>query len=314
MPNAEGKFTILVVDDNDAKRLLLKTFLDREGYAVVEAVDGADGFDLVRQEKPDLIITDIMMPRMDGYELTRRIRLSPETKFIPVIIQSAKRVSDDDKSLGLRLGGLDYFTGLGEFEMSALMSKVKLFLEMKANADRWQEAALTDELTKLANRRYFERQLAHEVEMFNRYGGTFSLLALDLDHFKAVNDTYGHDVGDLALVFMAGMLVAETRSADVPARTGGEEFSVLLPATPIDRAVAIAERIRVSIEAGAFHECCKLTVSIGVVGYEGGAPVGVPPAKTSADAVKMKAAADAALYEAKRTGRNRVVAGAATDA
>ncbi|HEX8187966.1 MAG TPA: response regulator, partial [Pyrinomonadaceae bacterium] len=191
------KLTVLVVDDEPDKRLLLAFALENEGYQVHTAVDGVAGLAAVELHQPDLIVTDVMMPRMDGYEMIRRVRANPQTKFIPVIIQSAARVEGRDVRLGSELGALGYLTDPTDLDL--LRARARTLLELKQYLDSCQEAAFTDHLTGLANRRRFERQLEREVARTDRYNRPFCLLLVDIDNFKEVNDTRGHDAGDEAL-------------------------------------------------------------------------------------------------------------------
>src|SRR5215211_9030471 len=219
------KLSVLVVDDEPDKRLLLAFALENEGYEVVTATDGAEGLAAVELHQPDLIVTDVMMPRMDGYEMIRRVRGNPQTKFIPVIIQSAARVEGRDVRLGSELGALGYLTDPTDLDL--LRARARTLLELKQYLDSCQEAAFTDHLTGLANRRRFERQLEREVARVERFGHPFTLLMLDIDSFKNLNDTFGHDAGDDAIRRLSKALCEGTRGIDLAARIGGEEFAVL---------------------------------------------------------------------------------------
>src|SRR5215211_9373999 len=240
-----SKLTVLVVDDEPDKRLLLAFALENEGYQVFTADDGAAGLAAVELYQPDLIVTDVMMPNMDGYEMIRRVRGNPQTKFIPVIIQSAARVEGRDVRLGSELGALGYLTDPTDLDL--LRARARTLLELKQYLDSCQEAAFTDHLTGLANRRRFERQLEREAARTERYGRPFCLLMLDIDHFKDVNDTRGHDAGDEVIRRLALTLQAGTRGIDLAARIGGEEFAVILPETDFEGGLDVAERLRVAI-------------------------------------------------------------------
>src|SRR6201990_2258433 len=188
-----SRFSVLVVDDQPDKRMLLAFALESEGYEVHTADDGVEGLSAVETQQRDLIITDVMMPRMDGYEMIRRVRSNPQTKFIPVIIQSAARVQSRDVRFGSELGALGYLTDPTDLDL--LRARARTLLEFKQYLDTCREAAFTDHLTGLANRRRFERQLEREVARTERYGHPFCLLLVDIDDFKTVNDTRGHDAG-----------------------------------------------------------------------------------------------------------------------
>src|ERR687884_1220027 len=241
------KLTVLVVDDEPDKRLLLAFALENEGYEVHTAVDGIAGLQAVELHQPDLIVTDIMMPRMDGYEMIRRVRGNPQTKFIPVIIQSAARNESSDVRLGSELGALGYLTDPTDLDL--LRARARTLLEFKQYLDACQDAAFTDDLTGLANRRRFERQLEREVARTERYGHPFCLLLVDIDRFKEVNDAHGHDAGDEALRLVANAIQSGTRGIDTGARIGGDEFAVILPETDLGRGLEVAERLRAAVAA-----------------------------------------------------------------
>jgi diguanylate cyclase (GGDEF)-like protein len=288
-----SKMSVLVVDDEPDKRLLLAFALENEGYQVFTATDGVEGLSAVEVHQPDLIVTDVMMPRMDGYEMIRRVRGNPQTKFIPVIIQSAARIEGRDVRLGSELGALGYLTDPTDLDL--LRARARTLLELKQYLDSCQEEAFTDHLTGLANRRRFERQLEREVARTERYNRPFCLLLVDIDNFKAVNDTYGHDAGDEALRRVANVIQSGTRGIDTGARIGGDEFAVILPETSLERGLEVAERLRTAIAALDAEPAVRITASFGIAG--------LPACARTGD--ELRAAADAALYEAKRSGRDR---------
>ena len=289
-----SKFSILVVDDEDDKRTLLAFALRNEGYLVHTAEDGQAGLAAVEGLQPDLIITDVMMPRMDGYEMVRRVRSNPQTKFIPVIIQTAARIHEHDVRLGSEVGALGYLTDPTDLDL--LRARARTLLEFKQYLDSCQEAAFTDHLTGLANRRRFERQLEREVARTQRYDHPFCLIIVDVDNFKEVNDTHGHDAGDEALRLVGNAIQAGTRGIDTGARIGGDEFAVILPETPLARGVEVAERLCAAIRSLEVPDAGKITSSIGIAE--------LPSSARGGD--DLKSAADAALYEAKRAGRDQV--------
>ncbi|HEX8561139.1 MAG TPA: diguanylate cyclase [Pyrinomonadaceae bacterium] len=288
-----SKMTVLVVDDEPDKRLLLAFALENEGYQVYTADDGAAGLAAVEVYQPDLIVTDVMMPRMDGYEMVRRVRANPQTKFIPVIIQSAARSEARDVRLGSEVGALGYLTDPTDLDL--LRARARTLLELKQYLDSCQEAAFTDHLTGLANRRRFERQLEREVARTERYGHPFCLLLVDIDNFKEVNDTRGHEAGDEALRRVANVIQSGTRGIDTGARIGGDEFAVILPETPLARGMEVAERLRSAIAALSGEPHGRVSASLGVAE--------LPACARTQD--ELRAASDAALYEAKRGGRDR---------
>jgi diguanylate cyclase (GGDEF)-like protein len=292
----ESKSNILVVDDNPDKLSLIEAALSLAGYHVTTATDGVEALAAIESYQPDLVITDVMMPRMNGYELAQRIRANPVTKFIPVIMQTAAGRRSEDLRRASEVGALGYITDPTDLDL--LLARTRTLLEFKAYLDVCEEAAFTDHLTGLANRRRFERQLEREVGRMARFGHPFSLLMLDIDSFKNLNDSYGHDAGDEAIRRISRVLREGTRGIDLAARIGGEEFAVVLVETSKEGALEVAERLRAAIKALEIPMAGHITGSFGVAECPS-------DAQTSAGIVK---AADVALYEAKRNGRDRVVA------
>jgi len=292
----ESKSNILVVDDNPDKLNLIKAALNLAGYNVTTATDGDEALATIESYQPDLVITDVMMPRMNGYELAQRIRANPITKFIPVIMQTAAGRRSEDLRRANEVGALGYITDPTDLDL--LLARTRTLLEFKAYLDVCEEAAFTDHLTGLANRRRFERQLEREVARMERYGHAFSLLMIDIDSFKDLNDSFGHDAGDDAIRRLSKVLREGTRGIDLAARIGGEEFAVLLVETSKEGGFEVAERLRAAIKVMEIPSARSITASFGVAECPG-------DAQTAADVLK---AADVALYEAKRNGRDRVVA------
>ncbi|HEX8775735.1 MAG TPA: diguanylate cyclase [Pyrinomonadaceae bacterium] len=289
-----GNFDVLVVDDDPDKRMILTVALQMAGYNVRTANDGEAGLAAVESYQPDLIVTDVMMPRMDGYELARRVRANPLTRFIPIIIQTAARSEAQDARRGAEVGALGYITD--PLDIDLLLARVRTLLDFKGYLDTCEEQAFTDHLTGLANRRRFERQLEREVTRTLRYGRPFCLLLLDIDHFKQVNDNYGHEAGDEAIRRLAKTLQAGTRGIDSAARIGGEEFAVLLTETGFEGGAEVAERLRQAIRQDEIPTVGRITASFGVAEFPSCAPTGR----------ELLTVADAAMYEAKRQGRDRV--------
>ena len=288
------KQNVLVVDDDDDKRLLLQVALQMAGYDVQTARDGSEGLMAVEAFPPDLIITDVMMPLMDGYEFARRVRANPLTRFIPIIIQTAARNDARDARRGSEVGAIGYITDPTDLDL--LLARAQTLLDFKNYLDTCEEAAFTDHLTGLANRRRFERQLEREITRTLRYTRPFCLLLLDIDHFKQVNDTFGHEAGDEAIRRVSKILQAGTRGIDTAARIGGEEFALLLTETELSGGLEVAERLRLSIKAEEIPVVGQVTASFGVAEF----PL------CAATGRELLATADAAMYEAKRQGRDRV--------
>jgi diguanylate cyclase (GGDEF)-like protein len=292
----ETRSNILLVDDNPDKLQLLEAALRLAGFQVNTANDGEEALAAVESFQPDLIITDVMMPRMNGYELAARIRSNPRTKFIPVIMQTAAGRRSEDLLRASEVGALGYITDPTDLDL--LLARARTLLEFKAYLDVCEEAAFTDHLTGLANRRRFERQLEREVSRTLRYERPFSLLMLDIDNFKLVNDTFGHNAGDDAIRRLSKALQEGTRGIDLASRIGGEEFAILLVETDQEAAMEVAERLRLAIRDTNIPLAGRITASFGVAECPSSAQT----------ATALLAAADGALYEAKRAGRDKVVA------
>src|SRR5256714_10431136 len=291
----ESKFNILLVDDSPDKLGVIEAALTLAGYKVTTATDGQEALTAIESFQFDLVITDVMMPRVNGYELAQQIRANPLTKFIPVIMQTAIGRRAEDLRRASEVGALGYITDPTDLEL--LLARTRTLLEFKAYLDVCEEAAFTDHLSGLANRRRFERQLEREVGRVLRFEHPFSLLMIDIDRFKKLNDDYGHDTGDEAIRRIAKALCEGTRGIDLAARIGGEEFAVLLVETNKQGALEVAERLRLAIKALEIPTAGHITASFGVAECPSDAQT----------AIEILKAADVALYEAKRNGRDRVV-------
>ena len=304
---------ILIVDDHEDNIELLKVRLESWGFTTVTAMNGVEALERVAECPPDLILLDVMMPVMGGVEVARRVKSNTKLPFIPIIMQTALD-STEDKVEGLEAGADDYITKPIEFpELKARlrsMLRIKRLQEeleererelLEAN-ERLRHVSQTDGLTSLDNRRHLEEQLEQMFAHAKRLHEPFSCVMVDLDRFKSVNDTYGHQAGDAVLKQLARLLKVEARDqVDRVGRYGGEEFMLLLPGTVLDAAVTFAERVRKEIEARTFTfdgGTLKRTASFGVAGWP-------HPRIPNSDALVR--ASDDALYVAKETGRNRVV-------
>lgn len=300
-------FTLLVVDDSPGLRQEVLRLVSRlDLFATVrEAENGIDAYKKVLTSPPDLVLCDLVMPSVDGFKFLSLVRARPDLRDIPVILLTGK-TDVETKIRGLELGASDYVTK--PFDGGELLARIKVQLKIKALQDalkrsneQLRELSMTDPLTGLFNRRYFMRSLATEFERTDRYSSQLSFIMLDIDHFKHINDTFGHQAGDDVLRTMGELLRRELRNTDLPCRYGGEEFCALLPETPVEGARELAQRLRWTVEATAFpaqgHEV-RLTASIGV---------STCPSAGVASGEDLIRLADEALYEAKGAGRNRVV-------
>lgn len=301
MKEGSSRQRVLIVDDSPENIAFIKEAL-RDQYAVSVALDGATALDIAASEsdRPDLILLDIMMPGMNGYQVCQHLKSNEKTQDIPVVFVTAMHEIDDEEK-GLRLGAIDYITK--PIRPSILCARVRNHMELKQHRDLLEKMAAVDGLTGVANRRRFEETLDSEWKRSIRSNIPLAMLMIDIDFFKNFNDHYGHGAGDKCIKEIAATIATSThREGDLTARYGGEEFVVLLPETDRDGVVSVAETIRTNIEAlnipHAFSQCSKnVTVSIG-------AGAMVPRADTSPEALVK--AVDEQLYRAKRNGRNRI--------
>jgi diguanylate cyclase (GGDEF)-like protein len=295
---------ILVVDDDPAMRRMAADTLEGLNYQIETARDGVEAIERVRVDPPDLLILDVMMPRMNGLEVCRIVKSSSEDSFIPIILVTVK-CDIDSKVTGLKLGADDYlakpYNPLELRARVASMLRIKS-LQDKINSKRRQLEALsvTDDLTGLYNHRAMQHRLKDEFLRAQRYNDPLSVLVIDIDHFKAVNDECGHLFGDHVLSELAGVLTDNVRETDFVARYGGEEFVVLLPQTHFAGCLPVAERVWRGVGEREFTDGnlkTKITVSVGVAFF---------PSKDVATVEQLLSNADQALYQAKREGRNRI--------
>jgi diguanylate cyclase (GGDEF)-like protein len=298
--DGERKNSLLIIDDEKMNLKVLTHILGSE-YTIYTASSGASGIEKARDYKPDLILLDILMPDMDGYETLAELRNDEKTQNIPIIfITGLNSIEDEEK--GLSLGTVDYISK----PFGAMIVKLRVRNQIKIiNQFRTiQHLSMIDQLTNLPNRRSFDERLRIEWNRATREQVPIGFLMIDVDKFKKYNDTYGHQQGDVVLKTVAKVFTQSIkRAGDFVARWGGEEFTVLLPNTVLDGALDLAESIRMNVE-NAPVPCIdgsanKVTVSIGVSSM-------IPIQGSSVDALISNA--DAALYMAKDQGRNRIVA------
>jgi len=282
---------ILVVDDNPLNLRLLVDMLASEHYLVSTATDGFQALAKIEAEKPDVILLDVMMPGLDGFETCRRIKADPATADIPVIMVTA--LSDvDDLVRGFEAGADDFVTK--PFNGLELMARLHLQLRRKLH----HEQLLVDPLTGAFNRGYFDAHVPRLAARCRAGRKPITVLIIDADNFKQINDERGHPAGDRVLKEIVNRVTSALRPSDLVARMGGDEFVVVMPETGLDAALQIAERLRSRIGEAPI-EGVAVTVSIG-------AAVSTPDGEEELDATLQRA--DAALYEAKRGGGNRVIA------
>jgi len=292
--------TILVVDDTANTLELIATILGTE-HKVLTASDGETALKIAGHEEPDLILLDIRMPGMDGYQLCKLLKADPVTREIPVIFVTAMD-EEREEAKGLELGAIDYITK--PLSQPILRARVRNHIDLKRQRDQLRRLSAVDGLTGLANRRAFAEALEKEWRGAIRRNGSISLLMTDIDDFKQFNDAYGHLAGDEALRRVAkGLESAALRPADMVARYGGEEFVILLPDTGANEAALVADRLLLAVRRLAIpHEHSRgwqyVSLSVGLASAR-------PTRETNPN--ELLDLADRMLYKAKTGGRNRVV-------
>jgi two-component system, cell cycle response regulator len=305
-PPDDNTRTVLVADDDAVTRARLSHLLQRNGYKVVIAEDGLAALALLETNHFPMVITDWSMPGLDGPQLCARIRALKSPLYTYVIMLTGK-TEKKEVAVGLEAGADDFVTK--PFDSGELLARLRVgrrLNEMQARMleteKQLREVAERDGLTGVLNRRALDQRAHGAFSYFLRGGPSMSLAILDIDHFKSVNDRFGHQAGDAVLREIARRIADNLRGYDTVGRYGGEEFMLIYPDTPVDRGRAAAERIRQVITASPVEigeTSLKVTVSIGVVTIQ--APFRGPLAK----AIEM---ADEALYIGKKLGRDRVVA------
>jgi diguanylate cyclase (GGDEF)-like protein len=289
---------LLIIDDSPDVHELVTIWLAEEPLEFFSCFTGGQGITEAARVVPDLILLDVDLPDIDGFEVCKRLKADPASVWIPIVFLTGAS-STDEKLRGLELGAVDYVTK--PFDPAELRARVRISLRTKALVDMLNRTAMLDGLTGLFNRAYFEKRLAQGVAVAGRGGDPFACILIDIDHFKSINDRFGHPFGDRVLQSVAAELASNCRQEDVVCRYGGEEFVVLAPGQTIKGALVLAERKRTAIE--------KMNLS-----YEG-RPVQVTCSIGVSDTTacpphEVVASADACLYQAKRAGRNRVVVAA----
>ncbi len=303
---------ILVVDDVPDNVDILDARLSSRGYEVVTATNGQEALDRVHGEAPHLILCDVMMPVIDGFEVSRRIKSDTSLPFIPIILVTAKDTAEDIVE-GLEAGADDYISK--PYNFKELEARVRAMLRIKRLQDeldqknrelevankRLRKLSITDGLTGLFNHRHVHELLRDEWERSLRSGEPVGVAMLDLDRFKSINDTYGHPTGDVVLYETARIISETAREIDMVGRYGGEEFIAILPNTDEEAAAHFAERVREQVEAHLYRDEdneIRMTVSCGVASA---------PREGIESPEALLKMADEALYSAKTSGRNRVI-------
>jgi len=293
---------VLVADDSLVVRTLLRRQLEEQGHSVIEAVDGEDAIRQVREQHPDIVLLDVEMPNLDGHGVLQRLQADPEHADIPVVFLTA-RTTTEDVVEGLRLGAHDYLSK--PFEPAELVARVSAAIRVKTLQDELRQrnnelAAMsnTDSLTTLPNRRFLQQHLLSTSTIASRDGTPIAVLMIDVDHFKRVNDTLGHNVGDVVLKEIAARLTSVCKAGEIAGRWGGEEFIVVASPCDLDAGIDLAQRLRSCISGSpiATGEGAPLDIT---------ASIGVAAGRD--DIEVLLRSADENLYTAKANGRDRVV-------
>ena len=300
-PHPVGPLRILVVDDQPINiRVLYEVF--RGQFEILMATDGEQAINICQDQQPDIVLLDVVMPGTSGHEVCRRLKADPDTRDIPVIFVTSQ-IEEAEEALGFEIGAVDFITK--PVNPVIVSARVRTHLALKLQSDLLRSFAMIDGLTKVANRRKFDEELAISWRACQREGHPLSLVLLDLDSFKQYNDTYGHQQGDACLVAVAGVLSQRVRRPyDLVARYGGEEFVCILPETDSLGATQRAEAMRAAVKALEIEH--QDSAAGPLVSISLGVATQIPGADSSAEA--LLAAADAQLYQAKAAGRDRVSA------
>jgi diguanylate cyclase (GGDEF)-like protein len=324
---------VLIVDDNPHNLRVVTDMMEESGYEPVIALSGKKALGFIAIQKPDLILLDVKMPELDGYEVCRILKNDPQTREIPIIFLTVQ--SDlDDVIKGFESGAVDFVSK--PFNILELQMRTKTHLELKQIRDaqktynqqlekanrelkkaneiirtqneqlrevafRLEQLSKTDVLTELYNRRYMMEKLAEEGSRYKRNQKPFSIIIADIDDFKKVNDTHGHDCGDFVIKRTAQTLADSVRDIDSVGRWGGEEFLILLPETGVEGAVVLAERIQKNVR-GSVWSYNQFQITIGLT-------LGIATFDEETDLDLVVKKADRALYDGKRKGKNCIVVG-----
>ena len=295
--------SILIVDDDDMAREVLRRRLSAQGYSVADVPNGREAITLIKKTAFDVLLLDIVMPEFDGLQTLAALRETHPANELPVIMLTAKEGSEDVVE-ALRLGANDYVTKSIPF--SVVLARIQTQVTLRQLAARVEALAVRDPLTGLYNRRGFYQLAEKEEQRVRRYGGTLQAIMIDMDHFKKINDTHGHNAGDQVLAVTSRYCQQQLRTADLIGRWGGEEYAILLPGIDLAGAAKTAERLRDGV-ANALIDgddgAIKVTLSAGVASLD----------ETCKNLEALLNHADRAMYDAKRDGRNRVCVFGATE-
>lgn len=296
------KNTILIVDDELDIRSSLKDFLEDNQFDVFTAENGQEALEVIEKERVDVVMSDLVMPRMDGIALTRTVN---ELGFdIPIIIMTAY-ASIENAVESMKAGAAEFVSKPFKFNHTLFIIKkvleTKNLQEMAKKTEYYRKLSTTDDLTGLHNHRYFRHMLVNELQRHSRYNRPLNLLMIDIDNFKQVNDSYGHLTGDHVLKQVSSLLKKNVRACDLLARYGGEEFAVILPETTENEAFMVGQRIVLAINEHQFktieeEPIDKLSVTVGLASFP----------QDAHESQQLMKKADQALYQGKVLGKNRI--------
>lgn len=286
---------VLIIDDDPDALEVAKARLTKEDLDITCAQGGFPGLKAARKIEPDLILLDLDMPDISGFDVCRSLKADPELCMIPVLFLSGS-TTPEDKIAGLDLGAIDYVTK--PFDAFELRARVRAALRTKHLQDMLFEHAHIDPLTGLPNRRALMERLQQEWSRIERHSGQLSFIMADIDQFKSINDRLGHQAGDRILQQVANVLAAHCRESDLPARFGGDEFAIIVPGEDAEKALHLAERCR--------HEIAKTCIVVRQESVALTASFGVADATGATSLAALMRHADDALYQSKKAGRDRV--------
>jgi two-component system, cell cycle response regulator len=296
-PNNPDTPMVLIIDDSPEVHRLLRARLRHEEIELASAQSGGEGLRIAAERGPALILLDLDMPDMDGFEVLRRLKNDSPNMETPVIVLSSLH-SAQDKVSAFDLGAVDYITK--PFNLTELRVRVRSALRLQRLVQMLAQRAQIDGLTGLWNRMHFDRRWADEVAESARHQQALSLAMLDVDHFKSINDGYGHPAGDALLQGLARLFERESRREDVICRYGGEEFALIMPQTTAEEAAQLCDRIRTAVRTMSWprHPDRRVTISVGVAGCRRGREI---------SPTEWLEIADQTLYSAKRAGRDTLM-------
>ena len=289
--------TILVVDDRESNRQLLRDMLEGVGHRVVSARDGREAIAEAVAERPDVILLDVKMPGMDGFEVCAKLQSLSETATIPIIFVTANYTEEQDMLHGLEVGAYDYL--VKPVSRSVLLARVGVMLRIHRSEERVRQLSMIDDFTGLFSKNYVVRRLAEEMQRAQRRDSSICVTMLDLDDFKICNDTFGHQFGDEVLKRVSATLKGNMRVYDSVGRYGGEEFLIVQPEANESEALVMVDRLKEKVAEERFYgegRELSVTFSAGIAEWD--------RRLTSEELIR---AADCALYAAKRAGKNQMV-------